>query len=208
MVLPSNAVPQKDSWLARELAKLRRELTEGLASIATSFRPSVDFLLHQTIVAESSPPSFSYYSFDPAEDSPWYIATPFDPVWDLSTTITTSSTGQIAFFLGCYLSLTARDGARASGSVGLEVLAADGVTPVRGATAGDGPLTHLRAPEDGTVGLTTAMNGHAHFLTLAPTTTYTLRSRRLFQSGAGAGATPFTRTGWQGASLYATKIGM
>lgn len=38
MVLPSNVVPPNAGWVARELAALRGELREGLASVAISFR--------------------------------------------------------------------------------------------------------------------------------------------------------------------------
>lgn len=225
MIFPQNNLPaQSQQW--------RRAIEKGISALATAssnlntavagsnarlgaiFKSQTDlqaqteFLINQNTFAESTPPSFTGYTTNPiAADLPWYLV-PFSSTWDIEIPLRTSSTGKVAFALGCFLFLSARDGATALGSVGLEVINTDTGFTERYARNGDGNLSILKGPDSGQINFQNAVSGHTHFLSLLPDTDYIFRTRRMYTARPGVGASPQASTQWQGSSLQVTKIGM
>lgn len=225
MIFPQNNLPaQSQQWrraiekgisaLATASSNLNTAVAGSNARLSAIFKSQTDlqaqteFLINQNTFAESTPPSFTGYTTNPiAANLPWYQA-PFSSTWDIEIPLRTSSTGRIAFSLGCYLFLSARDGATALGSVGLQILDSTGAAEVRYARTGDGNLSLLKGPDSGQINFQNAMSGHTHFLSLPPNTDYIFRTRRMYTARPGVGASPQASTQWQGSSLQVTKIGM
>lgn len=203
MVLPSQIVPARATWVARQIEELRRELREGMASVARSFSPQVSFLLGQTVAAEVAPGAITTIVIDPATSDVPLTWLPFDPAADAVVALTTSSTGRIAVQAGGFIGLYSANFSYAYGYIGVEILDGTG-TQVRPPYDGDGNLSTVWGERNFQVN---ANSGHRHEWTLSPDTSYTLRCRRGYQVGAGnAGAE--ARVGFQGTALDVTKIGM
>lgn len=202
MVLPGNIVPPDAGWVAREIQALKTGLREGLASIAKSFSPQVEFLLGQKVFAEAVPGSLTVINTDPATADVPVTWVPYDPVADATVTLITSSTGRLSFVAGGYIWLRVTNLATQWGFIGVEVLDSLG-TVIRNPGVGDGNLQALRVQSGVAVN---ANSGHEHTLNLSPRATYVLRCRRGYQIDGAAGGT--AQVAFQGTALSATKLGM
>lgn len=227
MVLPSNAVPPDAGWIAREIAALRGELREGLASVASSFRSTVAelagqqqqlqaqvaFLLDQTAYAElwniPATSGVGYVTVNPATADTGIVWRPFAADADATLDVTTSSTGKLAVTLSGLIGALALNTATASAFLGLEVL--QGGTQLKGPTSEDGPYLEVQGLDISQRHSSTAAPILLeNYIALAPSTLYTLRTRRGYRIGPG-GTGSGTHVGtarWYGAAISATKLGM
>lgn len=220
MVLPGNIVPPDAGWVAREIQALRADLREGLASVAASSRPAmlqlqaqVEFLLGQNSYAEQwnipATSGVGYVTVNPATTDTGIVWRPYDADVDATLDVTTSSTARLAVTLSGLIGALALNTAMASAFLGLEVL--QGATQIKGPTSEDGPYLEVQGLDISQRHSSTAAPILLeHYITLAPDTTYTLRTRRGYRIGPG-GSGSGTHVGtarWYGAAISATKIGM
>lgn len=202
-MLPSHGVPDGEAWFPRQIAALQTALREGLASVAKSLAPQVEFLLNQTVSAEAAPGSLTTMATNPAAANVADTWVAFDAAADAQVTITTSSTGRVAVQAGGYLWLYSKDFATARGFIGVEILNSSGGV-VRSPANGDGNLATVWGANNTQTQVST---GHRHEWPLTPNTQYTLRCRRGYAVGAGS-ATSAATTAFQGTALSVSLIGM
>lgn len=205
MVLPSNAIPPDASWIARELATLRQEQREGMASIAASFRGTVNDLA-ATVAEQQKVTDFLLSQQQATEQGAYFSASsitgieveyPFDPSYDREIVFETSSTGRVLVqgwgyifaqqFSGSIQAQIAtmcaiRQGATKVWERGLKVIQVD--TPN---TSAESYFTSI-----------------PQVVTLAPHTEYTLRTARYRAVYTGTLATGV----WEDTAVMTTLLGM
>lgn len=187
----------------KRLDELETRLQQ-VAAAAAGNASQVDFLAGQTVSAEAAPGAVTTITTNPATASIPDTWLPFNAAADASRTFTTSSTGRVAVQAGGYLYLGAVNFATQHGFIGIEILAADGVTQVRPPHSGDGNWCSIWGASNAALN---ASSGHRHEWDLDPNTTYTMRCRRGYAVQAGnAGAT--ATVAFQGTAISVTKIGM
>lgn len=199
----SAKTPPGESWMVRELARIRREALETIAAVAGSITRQVAFLLGQSVSAEAVPGAVTQVTTNPATSNVSDTWVAFDAAADASVTVTTSSTGRLAVQAGGYVWLSVTNGCSATGFIGVEILDA-GSVQVRAPLNGDGNLSSISGASN------TALNvaaGHRHEWALTPNTTYTLRCRRGYSVGAGS-AGAVASTAFQGTGISVTKLGI
>lgn len=196
MVLPSNIVPPDAGWIARELQALRSESREGLASVAASFRSTVDemaaqveFLSGQTMY-DSRDVGFSVPSSTTGSG-----ILDFDPDVDAHVTIRTSSTGRLALNFGGRVSVWA-------GSASVSVAGIFRVQILQGGSEVDLLVggAYLYQEQAGALAASIARQ---YSVALAPDIEYEVRLRREYEIISSPGTVGYGAT-W----LTATKLGM
>jgi len=205
-MLPSHSVPPDSSWFTRQIDGLREALREGLASVAKSIAPQIEFLLNQTTLGECS----TYWESVNQGSSESQLA-PFDGSIDAAVTVTTSSTGQISVQAGADLAARVLDGGAARIGIGIEVL--QGATIVRNPVDGEGgklSAATLRVNEFTNISINASSSRRT--ISLTPNATYTVRCRRFYMTNGGhsmgGGIYSWARTGVAFTSISVTKLGM
>lgn len=108
MVLPGNIVPPNAGWVTREIQGLKGKLREGLASVAASFRGTVEDLAGQVAFLQGQTQFHATNAtiYNLAISSPRTDYTPaFDADRLASMAVTTSSTGKLLIEAACLWSV-------------------------------------------------------------------------------------------------------
>ena len=201
-MLPSHSVPPDSSWFSRQLDGLRESLREGLASVAKSIAPQIEFLLTQTTSQEANPGSVTTITINPATTAVPTTWLPFSAASDAVLIVRTTSTGKLSFQAAGYLQVVSIEYPSVQAFIGVEILKG-GVT-VRNPYFGDGNSAVLQSKWGS---MMAGGVGQAREVALTPDTEYTLRCRRGYQTTAGtAGA--IATINYQGTEINVTKLGM
>lgn len=203
-MLPSHSVPPDASWFPRQLDGLREALREGLASVARSLSPQVDYLMGQTTIASVS--DYYWEKLGPGSSVIQFDA--HDSAMDATITFRPGSVGRVAIQAGGTIGARTGGNAIADMGIGIELLA--GATVIREPKSVDGGLLSAQTLTDGQFqSLFTSICGMPITVDgLDPAIEYTARCRRAYRTVNGSGASPFSRVTAYGTSLSVTKLGM
>ena len=196
----------EDAGIRQLLARLDDLETQlrQVAAASAGNQSQVNFLANQTVSAEAAPGAVTTITTNPATVAVADTWLPFSAAADATVTLTTSSTGRVAVQCGGYIYVASANYPIARGFIGIEILAANGVTVVRAPLNGDGNLTAVWGANDSIVN---ANSGHRHEWLLTPSTQYTFRCRRGYSVAAGSAGAVAT-TSFQGTALTVEKLGM
>ncbi len=176
----SSKRPAGIDWIPRELRRLREDTRQSTAAVVDAVRPQVDFLLSQEAIATAVPGGRTVITqTPPVTTGDMWLA--FDPSADASVTITTSSTGNVAFQAGGFMQVYVIAWATVLGYIGVEILDSNG-EQIRPPGTSDGNILSLWGD---TIQYINSSSGMLHEVSLVPNTEYVFRCRRGYAFKAG-----------------------